>query len=392
VNVRAGLAPALSDMHAAWQSGAGRDAPSIEAYIGLAHVVPWVAELSLATDSQSLERNFSERYQALSGVLRELPDQQALAAFSNALAAGVMAGLHLSRGQRPQIEATRKQELWFAAIGVDAAAPRLAAAAVLAGDQAVLQLLPQTAPPSLAPARAGLLAWEAATGNDPAALERARSALAELIASAPRESVAGASAVLLLAELDAVASPSERTHRALAQVASQLIGQALPPELALRAVLDAAGALERLGRTADALGVLSKAAEIESVPGSAADLLTLIRAEKLVLEWDPKKDPQRTELAKSLGALLGGASPSVTTVVSAYATPKAFRSPKQTAKALLEERIGARAAELLQKGALRGTRVSLRLSYAFQSGVTPEVTFEPMLVPLVRPDLIQKAL
>jgi hypothetical protein len=32
------------------------------------------------------------------------------------------------------------------------------------------------------------------------------------------------------------------------------------------------------------------------------------------------------------------------------------------------------------------------LSYAFQSGVTPEVQFEPMLVPLVRPDLIQKAL
>jgi hypothetical protein len=32
------------------------------------------------------------------------------------------------------------------------------------------------------------------------------------------------------------------------------------------------------------------------------------------------------------------------------------------------------------------------VAYAFQSGVVPEVTFEPMLVPLVRPELIQKAL
>lgn len=392
VNVRLGLKEAIADMHTAWQGGAGRDPASIEVYVGLAHVVPWVTELSLATDAQSLERNFSERYQALSRVLQELPDQKALSAFSSALAAGVSAGLHMSRGQRPQIEEARKQELWFAALGTEAAAPRLAVAAVLAGDQPVLQLLPKSAPFGLASARAGLLAWEAVASDDAAALEAARTALVELVAGAPKDSVEGASAVLLLAELDSIAAPSERTHRALAQIASQLIGQSLPPELALRAVLDAAGALERLGRTADALGVLSKAAEIESVPGPGADLLTLIRAEKLVLEWDAKKDPQRAALAKALAPLLTNASPSVTTVVSAYASPKAFRATKQAPKAFLEERVGARAAELLQKGGLRGTRVSLRLSYAFQSGVTPEVLFEPMLVPLVRPDLIQKAL
>ncbi len=393
VNVRAGLKPALADMHAAWKSGAGRDAASVEAYIGLAHVVPWVTELSTATDAQSLERNFSERYQALSRVLQELPEQQPLAAFANALAAGVSAGLHMSRGQRPQIDDARKQELWFAAIGVEAAAPRLAVAAVLAGDQPVSQLLPKSAPPSLSSAHAGLLAWEAAAGGDASTLEAARASLVELVRSAPKDSIEGASAVLLLAELDAVADPSERTYRALAQVASQLIGQALPTELALRAVLDAAGALERLGRGADALGVLSKAAEIEMVPGPGADLLTLIRAEKLVLEWDAKKDPQRTALAKALAALPAGAPPpAVAFVIGAYGSPKLLRSSKQTPKALLEERIGARAAELMHKGALRGTRVSLRLSYAFQSGVTPEVLFEPMLVPLVRPELIQKAL
>jgi hypothetical protein len=34
----------------------------------------------------------------------------------------------------------------------------------------------------------------------------------------------------------------------------------------------------------------------------------------------------------------------------------------------------------------------LRVAYTFQAGVTPEVAFDPMLIPLVRPDLLQKAL
>jgi hypothetical protein len=58
----------------------------------------------------------------------------------------------------------------------------------------------------------------------------------------------------------------------------------------------------------------------------------------------------------------------------------------------LEQSTGAAAAELLTRGTLRATRVSLRLGYSFAGGIAPEVAFEPMLVPLVRPDLIQKAL
>jgi len=393
VSVRPGLAPALADMDVAWQSGAGRDAASAEAYIGLAHVVPWVTSLAKASDPTTLERDFSDRYQALSNVLRELPEQKPLAVFAAALSAGVTAGLHTAHGTRPQIDSSRKQELWFAALGVEAPAPRLAVGAVLAADQPILQLLPQAAPPPLLGARAGLLAWEAVSSSEPSLLETAKAALAEQLAVAAKGSTESASAVLLLAELEAVAAPSERTHRALAQIAGQLIGEALPPELALRAVLDAAGALERVGHITEALGVLRKAAEIESLPGPAADLLTLIRAEKLVLEWDAKKDPQRIALAKALAALpAGSAPPTIGFVVGAWGSPKVLRQGKLTPRALLEERIGARAAELMLKGALRGTRVSLRVSYGFQTGITPEVTFDPMFVPLVRPDLIQKAL
>ncbi|HYP90456.1 MAG TPA: hypothetical protein VEQ59_19925 [Polyangiaceae bacterium] len=391
--LRPGLAAALGDMQVAWQSGAGRDAPSAEAYVGLAHVVPWVTALTQATDGENLLRDFNERYQALSRVLQELPEQKPFAVFAAALAAGVSAGLSTPHGQRPQIDSNRKQELWFAAIGVEAAAPRLAVSAVLAGDQPVLALLPPTSPSYLAPARAGLLAWEAAGTTDAGQLEAARSALAERVTASPKGSTQGAEAVLLLAELDALAAPSERTQRALAQIASQLIGEALPPELALRAVLDAAGALDRLGRGAEALGVLTKAAEIEALPGPAGDLLRLIRAEKLVLEWDAKKDPQRVELAKKLGVLQPAAlPPTIGVVVGAWASPKLLRQGKQSPKALLDERIGARAAELMAKGTLRATRVSLRVSYAFQTGLVPEVTFDPMFVPLVRPELIQKAL
>lgn len=393
VTVRSGLQPALSDMDLAWQSGAGRDAASAEAYIGLAHVVPWVTSLAKASDPASLERDFGDRYQALSSVLRELPEQKPLGVFAAALSAGVTAGLHMSRGARPQIDANRKQELWFGALGVEAPAPRLSVGAVLASDQPVLALLPPSAPPPLVGARAGLLAWEAVSSPDPSVLEAAKAALAEQLSLSPKGSTESASAVLLLAELEAATAPSERTHRALAQVAGQLIGEALPPELALRAVLDAAGAFERLGRSEEALGVLRKAAEIESLPGPAADLLLLIRAEKLVLEWDAKKDPQRSALAKALAALPAGASPpTIAFVLGAWSSPKVLRQAKQTPRAALEERIGVRAAELMVKGALRGTRVSLRVSYAFQSGITPEVTFDPMFVPLVRAELIQKAL
>jgi hypothetical protein len=392
VTVRAGLTPALADMDVAWQAGGGRDAASAEAYIGLAHVVPWVTSLAQASDAASLERDFTDRYQALSAVLRELPEQKSFAVFAAALSAGVTAGLHMPNGERPQVESTKKQELWFAALGVEAAAPRLAVGAVLAADQPVLPLLPPTAPPVLMPARAGLLAWEAVSSTEPNVVESAKAALAEQLTVSPKGSAQSAAAVLLLAELEATTAPSERSYRALAQVSSQLIGEPLPPELALRAVLDAAGALERLGRTADALGVLRKAAEIESLPGPAADLLLLIRAEKLVLEWDAKKDAQRTALAKALAALPRSSSPTIAFVLSAWASPKVLRQAKQAPKALLEARIGVRAAELMAKGALRGTRVSLRVSYAFHTGITPEVTFDPMFVPLVRPELIQKAL
>jgi hypothetical protein len=393
VTLRPGLAPALADMQTAWQSGGGRDAASAEAYVGLAHVVPWVTALALASDPEGLERDFTERYQALARVLAELPGQKPFAVFAAALAAGVSAGLHQPRGQRPQIDESRKQELWFAALGVEAPAPRLAVAAVLTADQAVLALIPASAPTYLAPARAGLLAWEAASSAEPSALELAKSALAEQVAASPKSSTQGARAVLLLAELEAVTTPNERSFGALAQVASQLIGEPLPPDLALRAVLDAAGALERLGRTDDALGVLRKASEIQSLPGPAADLLLLIRAEKLVLEWDAKKDPQRVALAKQLATLESGAlPPTIGFVVGAWASPKVLRPAKPSPKAVLEQRIGVRAAELMLKGSMRATRVSLRVSYAFQTGLVPEVTFDPLLVPLVRPELIQKAL
>jgi hypothetical protein len=393
---RPGLAAALADLNEAWSSGSGRDADAVEAYIGLSHVVPWVAELALpAVDAAQLERSFAARHRALSGVLAELPAQKPLSVFASALAAGVSAGLRAQPGERPRLEAEQREELWFAALGVEPAAPRLAVSALLSADQPVLPLLPRAAPEPLVPALAGLAAWEAASSTEPATLAMARGALADQVATAPKGTTEGAAAVLLLAELNAASAPSEATYSALAQVAGQLIGQPLPPELALRAVLDAAGALERMGKPADALGILSKASEIASLPGQAADLLTLIRAERLVLEWSQGKDPERKELAKALQQLDRGEAPAtIAFVLGAYGNSKAARQPRQSApaKATLSERIGVRASESMAKGTLRATRVSLRLAYDFQTGVTPEVTFEPMLVPLVRPDLIQRAL
>jgi len=393
VQARPQLARALSELEQAWQSKAGRNAASVEAYLGLAHVVPWLMDLSTATDPASLERDFAKRHSALTRAIADLPEQRPLAVFAAAFAAGMKAGLQARPGERPRIESSQKPELVQAALSTEAAAPRLAVAAVLASDQSVLSLLPEKAPQRLAGTRAGLLVWEAASSSDAATLETARSALAERISSAPTAGTERPAAVLLLAELDAAATPGERSYGALAQVASQLISEPLPPELALRAVLDAAGALERLGRASDALGVLKKAAEIESLPGPAGDLLSLIRAEKLVLEWDAKRDPERKALAKQLAALRSPSSPPpLAFAFDAWSNAKPLRQGKKKPKELLEERLGVRAADSMTRGSLRATRVSLGLAYKFQAGVTPEVMFEPMLVPLVRLDLIQKAL
>jgi hypothetical protein len=201
VRARPGLAAALVDIEQAWQSKAGRDSASIEAYIGLAHVVPWVTELSVASDAASLERNFGTRYQALSKVLAELPSEKPLAVFCSALAAGVHAGLRAAHGQRPSFDASQRQELWFAALGVEAAAPRLAVGSVLAADQSVLQLLPASAPSSLAAARAGLLTWEAASSSDAAVLEAAKAALAAQLEQVSWGGTESASAVLIMEEL-----------------------------------------------------------------------------------------------------------------------------------------------------------------------------------------------
>jgi hypothetical protein len=391
--VRPGLAAALGDLDAAWQAGGGRDAASSEAYLGLSHVVPWVSALAAATSPSALEHELSDRYVAMSKVLAELPEQKAFSVFVGAVSSGILAGLRTPRGERPQIDDNRKQELWFSALSVDSPAPRLAVAAVLASDQSIAQLVPASAPAELQPARAGLLVWEASSNKDANVAEQARAALAEQLSAAAKNSHDAALAVLLLAELDAHLQPGERSYGALAKVSSQLIGQALPPELALRGVLDAAGALERLGRSTDALGVLSKAAEIQSLPGPSADLLGLIRAEKLVLEWDAKKDPQRVALAKALAALdLANASPALAAAVAAWSGQKPPRGAKQTPRAALSARLGAPSAELLAKGTLRGTSVSMRVGYDFQTGLRPEVRFDPRLVPLVRADLIQKAL
>ena len=114
-----------------------------------------------------------------------------------------------------------------------------------------------------------------------------------------------------------------------------------------------------------------------------------------MLEWSQTKDPDRKALAKALAALPASEPPpTIAFVVGAWGDPKVLRDGKlkQAPKAVLAERIGTRAAESMAKGIRRATRVSLRVAYSFQTGVTPEVTFEPMLVPLVRPELIQKAL
>src|SRR5665213_745283 len=85
--------------------------------------------------------------------------------------------------------------------------------------------------------------------------------------------------VLPVSEADAVFDPSTRSYQLLSRVAGQLLSDNIPPDLALRAVLDVSGALAHGERFDQAQRILAGAASAELPPDldRAQDLLQLIR-------------------------------------------------------------------------------------------------------------------
>jgi hypothetical protein len=285
---------ARSTLEAAWRSGAGRDDEAVEVYAALGHVIPWVhdtaAELSLG--ALSAEQG-QARVAALSTKIAEI-----------SAGAPKLAGLVLfletvprvephASGRRSAADAQALTARALALISSDtsrfAQAGVLAVAAALSHQQDIGPLLDavpaQSTAASLGVARTALEVWAAASTASAERMAAARAQLAAVMAQSLGTSLERSRLVLSVTEADALLDSSERSYQLLSRVSGQLLNENIPPELAFRAVLDAAGALAHGERFEQADRLLQGAVNAELPPDleRAHELLLLIRGYHLLL-------------------------------------------------------------------------------------------------------------
>jgi tetratricopeptide (TPR) repeat protein len=394
---------ALQRLERAFGERSGRDDVSLEVYIGYTQIVPWIhATSSLGfVDAESAARALAPRLAALRSALGEAPRLSHIRVFVDALALGYAAG---GRGHSGKSE---RDALRKSALGESAAVARLAAAAVLSPEQDVSELVVSSTAEGLTRAerraRAGLLAWVASSARHAEIVEPARAALADLVAELGDDELARAETVLLLAEFDAARDPSSKHQTVLSKVSSELISGAVPPELGLRAVLGAATSLVAAGRKDEARRFLEQAQDIAPLPGPSLDLLALIRGYSILLKAEIAPASELASLQHELVAMSGpDAPPSIEFVftrwlarfeVEARCKKDKGRDCSGRARARLStlpkhlaSRLAPDTVELFDKsGVLRTARAGLRLSYAPETGIEPEVTFVPSFLKMDAP-------
>lgn len=395
-------------LDAAWKTGAGRDDEAVEVYTALAHVIPWMHDA--ASDlSQGALRNEE-------GVARVSQLQAQIAQI--ALVAPQIAGLELflatvrgpstlgAAGMRSDADAAAlasraldlasKDKSRFAQAGV------LAVAAVLAQQRDISPLLAalpvDSTDAGLQVPRASLEVWAAASTGSRAHLEAARSALATIMAESLGGPLERARLVLGVSEAGALLDASDRSYQLLSRVAGQLLSDNIPPDLALRAVLDASGALAHGQRFEQATKILSGAstAELPAEFGRARDSLALIRGYEMVLgarEAPVSTLPQVRAGFTALSASLHGEAAKVWFELWNHEFDALERdgvcekkklkvcSPAQAlrrrARRELDARLGAQASAVLIRGALPGGSFDAGFRFTVENGLSPLIIFDP---------------
>ena len=261
-------------LEAAWQAGAGRDDEAVEVYTALAHVIPWMhaAASDLAQGALRTEESVA-RVAALQAELSQI-----------ALVAPKMAGLalfletvHADPSKRALGPADRRGGT---RPGSARAHARLRRTKVASRRRACWpwppcfrtnatsrrcwsRCQPSSTAPGLRLPRAALEVWMAASTGSREHLESARAELATIMAESLGGPLERARLVLGVSEVGALLDSSERSYQLLSRVSGQLLSDNIPPELALRAVLDASGALAHGQRFEQATKILSGAATAE---------------------------------------------------------------------------------------------------------------------------------
>jgi hypothetical protein len=306
-------------LEVAWQGGAGRDREAIEVYVALAHVLPSLeeaaADLSRGAASES---ESADRVAALRAKIQEIaqvaPSLQGLTLFLETVRTGASSGASSLRGDADAkalsaraLSLASNDSSRFAQAGV------LAVAATLSHQQDISALLDsvpaEQTVPALRVARTALGAWSAVTTGQSWRMDAARAELAETMTALEGSSLDRARLVLAVTEADALFDSSQRGYQLLSRVAGQLLNDDIPPDLALRAVLDASGALAHGERFAQAQKLLDGAASADLPPDllRARDLLQLIRGYKLVLSMHGAS-PDRLPTARAGLAALAAES------------------------------------------------------------------------------------
>jgi hypothetical protein len=402
-------------LEAAWNKGAGRDDEAIEVYVALEQVLPWLHETAglLASGALSAERG-AARIAALRTKIQDIsavaPWLQGLSLFLETVHSGAPGS---ASGLRSEAEA---QALSAHALSLAADPHRFAQAGVLAvaatlshqqDISPLIDALPfEQVVPALHVPRAGLEAWAAVTSNELPRMEAARSELATIMATLQGGSLDRARLVLAVSEADALFDTSQRSYQLLSRVVGQLLSDNIPPDLALRAVIDAAGALAHGSRFDQAQKLLAGAASAELPPNlrREQDLLQLIRGYQLVLGVHGARADAlpraRTDLAALAAAANGDSArvwfelwareleamqDDVTCAKKKLGVCRDSDALRRETRRGLDARLGAAASAVLLHGALPSGAFDAGFRFTVEGGLEPLVSFDPSFLAIGLP-------
>jgi hypothetical protein len=401
---------ALALLDSAWQSGAGRDDEAIEVYTALALVVPWMQETA-AAPGQSAKDDAAQRIATLRDKIQQIvaiaPRLAGLALFVDALGfagAGKPSDSDARSLDERALALAKSDSNRFAQAGVFAVA---AALSHRADTSPLIDAIPlEKTESTLRVPRAALEVWAAASSGATSRMDAARAELAQIMLEGRGEAFERARLVLSVSEADALLDGSERAYRLLSRVSGQLLQENAPPDLAFRAVLDAAGALDRGHRTDRAKEVLESAAAAELPPDfeRARELLALVRGYQLILSTD---SADRTALARARTELTTLAPKSEAESATIWfelwereleAREKELDCEKRkqtpcreadtlrhTQRKALDARLGALASAVLLRGALPSGSFDAGFRFSAESGLEPFIVFDPALLAIALP-------
>ena len=415
-HANAGTKTARALLEAAWQGGAGRDDEAVEVYVALAHVIPWMHDT--ATDlaqgalgpEAGLTRVASLR-DKLTKISQDWPKLAGLVLFLETFQAGPsLQGSGLRSDTEAEALSRRALALTAADASRFAQAGVLAVAAVLAHQRDVSPLIDALPAANTAPGlrlpRAALAVWLTASSGSRERMDAVRSELATLMAEGLGGSLERARLVLGVSEVGALLDSSERSYQLLSRVSGQLLTDNVPPDLALRAVLDASGALSRGRRFEQAAKILDGAAsaELPEEMSRARDLLALIRGYQLVLGARGAPVSTLPRLRAGLAALAAAAHGEAARVwfelwngefdalqSDAECVKKKLKicreaeALRKDARKGLDARLGAQASAVLMRGALPSGSFDAGFRFSVENGLEPLIIFDPSVLAIGLP-------